>query len=137
MKRALLLSGLFLAACGAASDPSVTAIASLGWPDSGGMYRVIQRNTEIDPCLTVESVALADTPQVQTSAEICPVNVGIDDSAYIGYDDLRADGNVFRIRMNVEPLAGGPERWYDCVIDDFAVAPVMTCSETPEKPSAS
>lgn len=129
MKRAVLLSGFLLAACGLSNDPTIAAVASLGWPEGGGMYRVIQRNTEIDPCLTVESVALADTPQVQTSARICPDNAGIEDAAYVGYENLRAEGNVFRILLDYEPLTGGPQKTYDCVIDGFATAPKMTCTE--------
>jgi hypothetical protein len=49
----------------------ITQVNTYNWLKGGGVFRAIQSNSEIDPCLTVESIDLQEN-QVHFSRSVCP-----------------------------------------------------------------
>lgn len=56
----------------------ITQVISHGWPQGGGMFRVIVKNTELDPCLTLESINVANDLALY-SEPLCPEQLTISD----------------------------------------------------------
>jgi hypothetical protein len=138
-RAATLFSLVFLSACAGGEavttvvDPYVDDVVSVGWLQGGGVYRVIERNTEEDPCLTAESIKYGgDPPRTMVSSRLCAMRVGektydLTDTAAISYHDIRWENGAFHLRVELDPRQGPPELHFACVIAGIEHKPMMTC----------
>ena len=104
-------------------DLTVDTISSQSWPQGGGIYRVIMRNTEIDPCLTLESIKYGGDPaQLLFSKRICGMRVGnkdydFHDVAAISYTDMQWNAEKFQFKLEDDVRTGSPSiEFFDCTV---------------------
>lgn len=138
-RRSSLLAATFaLAACSISApdrfvDLSVDDVLSIGWSEGGGVYRLIKRNTEIDPCLTLESIAYSGvTTDAISSVHLCTMRTperayNLMNTAYVGYQNIRWQDGAFRVRLEYMQRTGVGEELFECFIDALETKPVMMC----------
>lgn len=114
-------------------DVSVDDVLSIGWSEGGGVYRLIKRNTEVDPCLTLESIVHSGvTSDVRRSTYFCAMatperTYNLTNATYVGYENIRWEERAFRMRLVYTPSKGVGEELFDCFIDPTNTNPVMMC----------
>lgn len=105
----------------------IKQVISRAWDEGSGMYRVIVPNTEIDPCLVLESINLSEN-KVLSSTKLCPSGMKIkdyyakdrdlmlsNDLAGFFYDEARFDKGVLLLTLDIS-LNRGPNFLAKCRI---------------------
>ncbi|MDB4978164.1 MAG: hypothetical protein JWM56_350 [Candidatus Peribacteria bacterium] len=118
-----------------AVDLWIDTVMTQGWAQGGGIYRVIKRNTEEDPCLTAESIQYGGNPaKILYSKTICGMQVGtthydFHNVAAIDYTNLAWRKDGFHFTLEDDTRAEGI-LFFNCVIRHFETDPNMQCVPT-------
>ena len=140
---ALAATGLLTACTQDAKPPAqggtgarVPLTLSLDWPGGAGSFLLTLRNTEEEPCITIESVSAGASPQTESTKSVCGTMVdgtryNFRDTAGVFYENLRVEGGTFALRVEYHPRVGaeGTMKIFDCVIEDLETTPILACEE--------
>jgi hypothetical protein len=130
---ALAIPMLLLAGCASDTidDKWITAEVSHGW-GAGKMFRVLQYDPEVQPCIVIRSVDPQNESAVLDEHDLCTLRAGAEsidltDAASVSYRDLRWEDLYFRVDAEYTPKEGTGTRRFSCMIDDLESTPSLRC----------
>lgn len=91
---------------------SISDVTSESWPEGGGVFRVISLNSEIEPCIYVESINLLESKFLVVK-QVCPEDLKVKGVRYDGtqlagfyYDKIKMADQQLLIEIDVFQNAG-------------------------------